>query len=189
MILDELFDIKLGTLLNRVKSNEKTDFKCRAFTIKSIENSTIIGNNLEEIYLKQETSGDVYSKEGDILMKGSLPFSFAYISKEWEGILIPSNFYILRLKEEYKEKILPQYVFYKLHSNDINNQFKRILQGNAAVITFNKQDLQAIELEIPKIDEQKKRLKLFNLMNKKLNFLRKKVELEEKLLKGIINNY
>lgn len=189
MTLDKLFDIKLGILLNRVKSNEKTDFKCKAFSIKSIENNTIIESNLEEIYLKQETSKDIYSKEGDILIKGSLPFSLAYVSKEWEGILIPSNFYILRLKEEYKEKILPQYVLYKLASNDVNNQFKRILQGNAAVITFNKQDLQTIELEIPKIDEQKKRLKLFTLIDKKLNFLRKKIELEEKLLKGIINKY
>lgn len=189
MILDELFDIKLGILLNRVKSNKETDFKCRAFTIKSIENSTIIENNLEEIYLKQENLGNIYSKEGDILMKGSLPFSFAYVSKEYEGILIPSNFYILRLKEEYKEKVLPQYVFYKLHSNDINNQFKRILQGNAAVITFNKQDLQTIELNIPEIFEQKKRLKLFNLIDNKSNLLRKKIELEKKLLKGIINKY
>lgn len=189
MILDELFDIKLGIPLNRIKSNKKTDFKCRAFTIKSLENRTIIESNLEEIYLNQETFGDIYSKEGDILMKGSLPFSFAYVSKEWEGILIPSNFYILRLKEEYKEKILPQYVLYKLHSKDVNNQLKRILQGTGAVITFSKQDLQFIEVQIPKIGEQEKRLKLFNLMDKKLNFLRKKIELEEKLLKGIINNY
>ena len=189
MLFEKIFDIKIGAPINRYKSIKKTNIRVPSFTVKSIENMNIIKENLDKIYLKKDLMPEFFSKEKDILLKVASPYNSALIDKNMEGVLIPSNFFLLRVKEEMKCKVLPEYVVYLLNSKAILNQIKRIEQGSAAVISLKKTDLKDITIDLPSFEDQKKYSKLYDLLKKRLDLLQKKMDLESKLFTEIIGKF
>lgn len=184
--IKEIFEVRTGALLNRVKSLKNTPLKTKAFNLRSIENSTIIEENIETIYLEKEVSDELYSKSGDILLKIVSPYSTYCIDKNYEDILVPSNFFILRLKKEFQNDVIPEYVSYLLNSKEILFEIKKIQQGNAAVISLKKTFLEDFEIKLPSVAEQKKYSEFYKLLAKRNFLLKKKLEFSKLYFDEII---
>ena len=184
--IKEIFEVRTGALLNRVKSAQETPLKTKAFNLRSIENLTIIEKNIEIIFLEKEISEEFYSKPGDILFKVVSPYSTSYIGENNTNILVPSNFFILRLKKKFQNDVIPEYVSYLLNSKEVLSKIKRMAQGNAAVISLKKMDLECLEIELPSVEKQKKYSAFYKALATRNNLLKQKVKLNEEYFENII---
>jgi hypothetical protein len=177
--IKEIFEVRTGALLNRVKSAQETTLETKSFNLRSVENSIVIQENIDIIYLEKTISDEFYSKQGDILLKIVSPYSTSYIDENNVGILVPSNFFILRLKKKFKNHVVPEYISYLLNSKEILSKIKRIEQGNAAVISLKKTYLENFEINLPGIEEQKKYSEFYKVLAKKNFLLKKKFQLSK----------
>ena len=62
--------------------------------------------------------------------------------------------YLIRLRVN-KNKILPNYMSYYLQSNVAKKQFKMLAHTSAGNFNINREDIGAIKIIVPKINEQK----------------------------------
>ncbi|WP_319200074.1 hypothetical protein [uncultured Ilyobacter sp.] len=187
--IKEIFEVRTGALLNRVKSAQETPLKTKAFNLRSVEKSVIDRENIDVIYLKKIISDEFYSKEGDILFKIVSPYSTYYVDKNYEDILVPSNFFILRLKKKFQNDVIPEYVSYILNSKEILFEIKKIQQGNAAVISLKKTYLENFEINIPDIEKQKKYSEFYRALAIRNNLLKQKLNLNEEYFQNVIGKF
>lgn len=97
-----------------------------------------------------------------------------------EGVLIPSNYAIIRLKSGYD----PEYVYQILKTPDFQEKILRLREGTR--IKFLKiNDLKSIKIRVPNLEEQKTYGRLMHLLKKRKHLNRKKVMLEERFLQGM----
>ena len=173
--LSEIADIMSGLRIDRyMKKNTKMQKVYRINSPKSIGNSLAI----DSIEISSDIDDKYYSKRDDILLSMTRP-TYIFKVKE-EGVIIHSNFVILRVKEEYD----PSYVYHSLKSEF--NHIMHIL-GEGSVLGFVRvSNLREINLNLPDLETQKKYGKLWDLLDEKIRLNEKKLLLENNLKRGII---
>ncbi|WP_288194412.1 restriction endonuclease subunit S [uncultured Methanobrevibacter sp.] len=173
--LSEIADIMSGLRIDRyMKKNTKMQKVYRISSPKSVGNSLAI----DYIEISSNIDDKYYSKRDDILLSMTRP-TYIFKVKE-EGVIIHSNFVILRVKEEYDSS----YVYHSLKSEF--NHIMHIL-GEGSVLGFVRvSNLREINLNLPDLETQKKYGKLWDLIDEKIRLNEKKVLLENNLKRGII---
>lgn len=173
--LSEIADIMSGLRIDRyMKKNTKMQKVYRINSPKSIGNSLAI----DYIEISSDIDDKYYSRKDDILLSMTRP-TYIFKVKE-EGVIIHSNFVILRVKEEYD----PSYVYHSLKSEF--NHIMHIL-GEGSVLGFVRvSNLREINLNLPDLETQKKYGKLWDLLDEKIRLNEKKLLLENNLKRGII---
>lgn len=173
--LSEIADIMSGLRIDRYTENDtKMQKVYRISSPKSVGNSLAI----DSIEISSNIDDKYYSKKDDILLSMTRP-TYLFKVKE-EGVIIHSNFVILRVKEEYD----PSYVYHSLKSEF--NHIMHIL-GEGSVLGFVRvSNLREINLNLPDLETQKKYGKLWDLIDEKIRLNEKKLLLENNLKRGII---
>ena len=173
--LSEIADIMSGLRIDRyMKKNTKMQKVYRISSPKSVGNSLAI----DYIEISSNIDDKYYSKRDDILLSMTRP-TYIFKVKE-EGVIIHSNFVILRVKEEYD----PSYVYHSLKSEF--NHIMHIL-GEGSVLGFVRvSNLREINLNLPDLETQRKYGKLWDLIDEKIRLNEKKLLLENNLKRGII---
>ena len=173
--LSEIADIMSGLRIDRyMKKNTKMQKVYRISSPKSVGDSLAI----DYIEISSNIDDKYYSKRDDILLSMTRP-TYIFKVKE-EGVIIHSNFVILRVKEEYD----PSYVYHSLKSEF--NHIMHIL-GEGSVLGFVRvSNLREINLNLPDLETQKKYGKLWDLLDEKIRLNEKKLLLENNLKRGII---
>ncbi|MCL2177181.1 MAG: restriction endonuclease subunit S [Firmicutes bacterium] len=189
MLLKELADIQTGLVLSRaraIKSNKRQ----QVFTLSSVTQNGIIKEEFNEMEVMEQVNEKYLSREGDLIIRLSLPSFAALIDKENENILIPSQFAIIRIRNDV---IVPGYLNIYLNSNEINTVIGKKAEGTVIKVLSVKQ-LGEFEIPIPPLIHQQKIVKLFNLIKRHSGLMGQLDEKEkkknkyyiEKLLKGEI---
>jgi restriction endonuclease S subunit len=173
--LSEIADIMSGLRIDRyMKKNTKMQKVYRISSPKSVGDSLAI----DYIEISSNIDDKYYSKRDDILLSMTRP-TYIFKVKE-EGVIIHSNFVILRVKEEYD----PSYVYHSLKSEF--NHIMHIL-GEGSVLGFVRvSNLREINLNLPDLETQRKYGKLWDLIDEKIRLNEKKLLLENNLKRGII---
>lgn len=186
MILKDICDIKIGCVLNRTKADTQGTNFYNTLTLKSIQDDEISKNDLDSFWAKSEIKDDFLSKEGDIIVRLREPLKAISITKEYEDILIPSLFAILRVKDE--RKIKADYISIYLNSNEVKRQLFSKIQGSA-INTVSLQNLSEVDIKIPSIEKQEQLVSLNKLLQRErklLDELKKKRDiLFENLIRDI----
>ena len=92
MKLEEIADIIMGVLTNREK-DEKGENSYLLFSLKNYDEK----NEYEKLVTNKKLDSKL-SKKGDLLFKLLSPNRIIYVDKSIEGLLIPSQFCIIRAK-------------------------------------------------------------------------------------------
>lgn len=90
MLLKEVADVIMGVLANREK-NEKGESSYLLFSLKNYDEK----NEYEKLITDKKLDNKL-SKKGDLLFKLLSPNRIIYVDESIEGLLIPSQFCIIR---------------------------------------------------------------------------------------------
>ncbi len=187
-ILDHLSEhISTGLVLARKKYSPKDTekYKYKVFTLKSFNESGYI----DEEYLDDFESGQIIdskfiAQKDDIVIRLSSPNTAIYITKELEGIVIPSLFVCIRLKEN--RNLLPQFVQIYLNSDKGRKNYKPDIIGGLTYV-LKATSLRQIKIPFYDIEKQRQAIYLNNLMLREKLLLNKLVQEKEIYHKEVMN--
>lgn len=182
--IKDIAEVGSGLVVARKKAVHEEDIirTYKQLNLRSINKNGFIELDELEILNAKEIVDDYYlSHEGDIIVRLTDPFTAVYITKEIEGIVISSNFCIIRCSNKYS----PDYLSYYINSDTSKKLLLSNLQGS---IMKNINMSSVGELQIPEIPLEKQKIigKLLRAQTKKIIVLNRILELEEKQQKAIL---
>ncbi|HBI93671.1 MAG TPA: restriction endonuclease [Terrisporobacter glycolicus] len=184
MKLDKIADISTGLVLARKKSSNNKGFAYELLTLKSFnENGYIEDEYLDDFISEEKIKSQYLTQEGDIVVRLSSPNTAVYITKQYENMVIPSLFAIIRNKSN---SINTQFIQIYLNSEICKRRLATDTIGSAVSIvktsTFK-------EIKIPEytIEKQEKIIKLNKIMIKEKILLNKLVDEKNKYHKIIMS--
>jgi restriction endonuclease S subunit len=183
MKLENFCEVKTGIPINRyLENSENLDIKY--LNLKSIINFRINKEYLVEGKLKKEINQLYYTKEKDILIKLAEPNDVVLIGKDDTGLVITQYFAIIRVTNK---EIDPGYLAHILNSKKIKQEYKRKLEGGSiSILKLN--ILKELEIKFPKLEEQIKLRKFWDLLVKKSQLMERQKDLFEVWKGEVINN-
>ncbi len=183
MKIKEIAEVGSGLVVARKKAIlEKEIVKSyKQLNLKAFNRNGYIDLEELEVLNAKEIIDDYYlTHEGDIIVRLTDPFTAVYIDKDREGIVITSNFCIIRCSKKYSAEFLSYFIN--------SDKAKKMLLGNLQGTIMKNINMSAVgEIQIPNILVAKQKIigKLLRAQTKKIIVLNKMKELEEKQQKAI----
>ena len=173
---------EIGETFPGLSGKNRNDFKngnCKYITYTNIYNNPSVKLDIEDFVNVKENENQKFILKGDILIAGSSENMedsgmIAVVTEEpTEKIYLNSFCFGLRLKDEYKDKILPEYSKYIFRSTYFR---KQILTCSFGVTRYNlnKKMFLNLNIPIPPIEVQKEVIKILD----KLSELEKELEMK-----------
>lgn len=169
MKLEDLTEISIGILVKRERK-ETGENRYKLFSLKNYEEKL----EFEEIRTEKKLDNSI-SKEGDLLFRLVYPNKIILIDRTIQGLLIPSQFCIIRTK-----KIRPIVLKWYLESQKVREELE-IKASNSIIKNTKVSSIR--KLEIPEIEEEKQKdmEKLIKLWEKEKEIHKKILNDKEKL--------
>ncbi|WP_406617555.1 restriction endonuclease subunit S [Mycoplasmopsis adleri] len=177
MELKDISQISTGWLLARKKTVEnKEAIAYKLLSIKSIgRNLDVLHDKLDVFYSNDHIDSLFFTKEGDIIVRNMYPYEIAFIKKEDEGILISTNFIVIRNLKG----ILPKYLAYLLKIDTVQELLVFKSAGSVSKHINNK-ILGSLEINVIPPEEQQKVIEYVNNSYEVNNLYEKVIDLEKK---------
>lgn len=184
MKLQDFASVRSGLVLSRKQSKEPTDYRYPLINLRCIRQEGNIDLNEADIYEAREPLKKEYlSRQGDIVVRLTAPYTAVLIDGTTSGMVISSNFVVIRIEDK---RLLPEYLFWILNTQKVKRRIYENTTSNMLGAVKAK-FLADFELTILPFEEQQKIARL-NLMAKKESQLLKKLEAEkEKLYSALLN--
>lgn len=174
--LSEISEIYTGVRLNRLKDNSTSLKK----VIKKISHENILEYEYTVESVPNSINEKFLSQKNDIVI--SLLDPGAICKLEAEGLIIPMQFAIIRLHENYDA----DFIINLLKSNLFEKELTKITEGTGIRI-IKSSYLKELKLPIPDFEKQQKTGELLNLIEKKIVLNAKIIELEKQAKQAILN--
>ena len=180
----ECATINSGLVLSRKTAIHDNDVvkTYKQINLKSFnKNGYLDTDELETFRAKEIISKEYITQCGDIVIRLTDPFTAIYISKGYEGLIVSSNFTIVRCQCNVDAEFLSYY----LNSDNIKKTLLSNIQGSI----MKNINMSAIgEIEIPNISlsRQKTYAKLIRAENKKIKIMEIEKILQENVKKIIL---
>lgn len=182
MKLKDCVNIRTGLILSRKLSEEDFNYEYKSINLTSVYGGVISKETLDVFRTKEELKEDYLTKEGDIIVRLTRPYTAVLITKEDENIVISSNF--LKLTCD-KEKVLPQYLYWLLNTERIKHKiFQNSVSNVLDAITANTYG--NLLLNLVPIDKQRIIGNLYLLTIKENELISRLQEEKQKLNNAII---
>ena len=123
MKLINMSEVQTGLVLvrKRADAKDKDAYKYRMLTLKSFEpRGWVNEGELDVFFSKEKLENKYLTNKGDIIIRLTTPYTAICINDKQEGLVIPSNFAIIRLKEQI---YIPEFVALFLNSEIIEKKF------------------------------------------------------------------
>ncbi len=206
--LNQIVEIQAGLVLSRtgakqlelIKRNvaEKVSGiivrKYKAITLRSITDVGILDlSQCDDFDSKEEISDRYLTHKNDILVRMFTPLKCCLINSEEENLVVPSQFCILKLKESFRNIILPEYLYLVIRNKDFSKQVQKLEEG-FQLRSIKTSSIAKIKINIPDIATQEKLINVSNLIIRKEKLMSELIIQEklyneailEKLIKGEI---
>lgn len=127
-------------------------------------------------------------QDGDIIFaaKGTKNFAALYESKNKPAVA-STSFFVIRLNEDFQDKVLPEYLTWYLNSASSQNYLKSQAVGTS-IVSISKSVIDELELSIPDLDTQKAILLITHLRNAERKLKQQIETLREKQIQQQIIN-
>lgn len=184
MQLGDIAKIKTGLVLSRKKAEMEYTAKAtyKLLSLKNISEDGFIENDsFEEFISNDELEDHYFTKEGDVLMRLSQPYTAVCIDKEYSGLLIPSYFAIIKVDQS---KVMPRYIAWYLNTWNVKKELERS-QSGSRIPSTNQHVLKTIPIIAASLSKQKELIELYQLHQKEKRLYKKLIEEKELLFQGI----
>ena len=118
--LAEVSSVRSGLVLSRKLAREETQKSYKLLTLRSINHDGHIDFNQIDVFdSKEELSNEYLTQTGDIVVRLSTPYTAVYIDETSEGIVVSSNFVIIRTD---RKVLLPEYLYWLLNTAKLKHE-------------------------------------------------------------------
>lgn len=184
MQLKEMATIRSGLVLSRKFSREPTKFKYQSLNLRCITKRGHIDNKLLDVYYAKERLGAEYlTQKGDIIIRLSSPYTAILIERETEGLVISSNFVIIRVDEE---QLSQGYLHWLINTPKVKRKIFENTTSNMLGAVKPK-FFAEFEIDMISLEQQQKIAILNQLAQQECQLLWKLAEEKEKYYALIIN--
>ena len=183
MELKSLASVRSGLVLSRKQSKEPTDYRYPLINLRCIQQEGNIDLHKADIYEAKESLKEEYlSRQGDIVVRLTAPYTAVLIDGTTAGMVISSNFVVIRIEDK---RLLPEYLFWLLNTQKVKRRIYENTTSNMLGAVKAK-FLMDFELMVLPAEEQYKIAQL-NLLAKKERRLLKELAVEkEKLYSSLL---
>lgn len=185
MNLGTVATIRSGLVLSRKLSREISSYRYPLLNLRAIHpDGYILPDSLEVFYATEPLRQDYLTQQGDIIIRLSIPYTAILIDASMAGIVVSSNFAIIRLNQDY---ILPEYLLWLLSTTDIK---KKIYESSSANMLSAVRPTFFAELEVLLLPlaDQEKIAKLNLLAKQEIQLLKKLADEKERYYVAVIEH-
>lgn len=126
MKLRNIATVRSGLVLSRKQSDEPSAIRYPLLNLRCINPGGYIDTDLLDVYGAAEyLSSEYLSQSGDIIIRLSIPHTSILIDKSTAGIVVSSNFIIIRTD---RSELLPEYLFWLINTPKV----KRAIYENTS---------------------------------------------------------
>lgn len=185
MKLGEIASVRSGLVLSRKLARENPVQRYRLLNLRSITPEGYIDMNETDVFDAKETLPREYlSQVGDIVIRLSAPYTAVLIDEESEGMVVSSNFVIVRTDPQ---ELLPEFLYWLLNTSEVKHRMFENSSSNmlGAVKPKFFADYEITPLPIP---EQQKIAAINALAKAESKLLRQLANAKEQYYKAILRN-
>ena len=184
MKLKSIALVRTGLVLSRKEAKQSDGtYEYRQLNLKSVDDTgTIIRDETVPFCTSEELPSNYLTQVGDIIVKTAEPYTAAYITDEYSGLVIPSHFVVVRVD---CTKTIPQYITWYLNKDRIKKAFRMSCTGTLKQIKPT--TIAEIEVNLPTLERQKQVVELYNISQQELKLLKKQIKHKEIFYKVMIN--
>jgi len=186
MILTNISEVQTGLVLVRKRADAKDEgvHKYRMLTLKSFDPKGWLNEGeLDMFFSKEKLENKYLTNKGDVIIRLTIPYTAICINDSQEGLVIPSNFAIIRLTGQ---QFIPEFVALFLNSEIIEKKFFKSSISTTIPLIKTKH-LREIDIPEKTLEIQKKIVELNQLQMKEKMLLSCLMKEKEKLAKASIN--
>jgi len=175
----DIAEVQFGPYL---KSKDKGTAK---YLLGSHFDDNLQPNNLQGSYVELNNKVEKSQlQQNDVILAGKGLRTFAWSYNNKYGPIVPSSlFYLLRASEDL---IIGDYFAAVLNSERVQHELALIGAG-ATITSIPKKELKELEIAVPPIEEQKKFLEVYNLLDKDIELTNKLLQAKRNLKRGVVN--
>lgn len=185
MKLGEIAAVRSGLVLSRKLARENPVQRYRLLNLRSITPEGYIDMNETDVFDAKETLPREYlSQVGDIVIRLSAPYTAVLIDEESEGMVVSSNFVIVRTDPQ---ELLPEFLYWLLNTSEVKHRMFENSSSNmlGAVKPKFFADYEITPLPIP---EQQKIAAINALAKAESKLLRQLANAKEQYYEAILRN-
>ena len=185
MKLGEIASVRSGLVLSRKLARENPVQRYRLLNLRSITPEGYIDMNETDVFDAKETlPGEYLSQVGDIVIRLSAPYTAVLIDEESEGMVVSSNFVIVRTDPQV---LLPEYLYWLLNTSEVKHRMFENSSSNmlGAVKPKFFADYEITPLPI---SEQQRIAAIYSLAKKESRLIQQLVKAKEKYYEIILRN-
>ena len=185
MKLGEIASVRSGLVLSRKLARENPVQRYRLLNLRSITPEGYIDLKEADVFDAKETLPREYlSQVGDIVIRLSAPYTAVLIDEESEGMVVSSNFVIVRTDPQV---LLPDYLYWLLNTSEVKHRMFENSSSNmlGAVKPKFFADYEITPLPIP---EQQKIAAINSLAKAESKLLRQLANAKEQYYEAILRN-
>lgn len=185
MKLGEIASVRSGLVLSRKLARENPVQRYRLLNLRSITPEGYIDINETDVFDAKETlPGEYLSQVGDIVIRLSAPYTAVLIDEESEGMVVSSNFVIVRTDPQV---LLPEFLYWLLNTSEVKHRMFENSSSNmlGAVKPKFFADYEITPLPIP---EQQKIAAINALAKAESKLLRQLANAKEQYYESILHN-
>ena len=185
--ISEIADIQSGLVLSRKAAKENMNvYPYQRLTLRSVTEDCLLDISSFETYKACEPIDEqFFTKENDIIVRLFAPVCATLITKDYEGLVVPSQLAIIRLKDSCP--YLPGYLSVYLTNQRI---LENLVEGAGMAAQKIIKVGNIAELEIPCLPMEKQEM-ISDIANEQLNIIalyKKIIEQESLRTKSVIKD-
>ena len=185
MKLGEIASVRSGLVLSRKLARENPVQRYRLLNLRSITPEGYIDLKEADVFDAKETLPREYlSQVGDIVIRLSAPYTAVLIDEESEGMVVSSNFVIVRTDPQ---ELLPEFLYWLLNTSEVKHRMFENSSSNmlGAVKPKFFADYEITPLPI---SEQQRIAAIYSLAKKESRLIQQLVKAKEKYYEIILRN-
>lgn len=188
MKLEDIASIRTGLVTGRKRSLE-SELGAKQFKLLNLKCMTENGIDpdfLEDFYSTAEVKSDFLTRNGDILIRLSAPYTSAMIyDQRLVDVLIPSHFAIVRIKSD---RVTPDYVLWSLRRAETMQLIQQNNSGSSGFGTISSGFIASLPIEPLPIHQQRLLGELTTLAEKEYVLLQRLSQERKRLSAAYIEN-
>ena len=176
----------IGLSRKEAKTQEESYCSYKRITLRAFDRTgSIHVSGLEDFYACESLDNELFTSKGDVVVRLLSPMYPVYVENNYENILLPSQFAVLRVKD--REVIMPEYLRLWLAQNSIQDRVLDLESGTAQKAVKIKTILN-LEISIPPLEVQKKAVMIDTLSRRRECLYRELIEEERMLTENLLEN-
>lgn len=186
MNLGDISTIYTGLVMARKKATSAMGegVRYKALTLKSFEVGGWLNDYALDDFVSDDKLDEKYiTKKGDVIIRLSAPYTSVYIAENHKGLVIPSNFAIIRIRDP---SFKSEFVSVLLNLEQVSKKLRQSAFGTTIPL-IKTSSLKELEINQLPEDTQVKVAELNQLQIQEKKLLTALVDEKHKLMKSTLN--